>query len=517
MKCVYYVTNVSITAYRWQANTVTDAVRFNNTPEGLSQVTEWATQHANFQTSILCDVIEEEFTQIQMPNISRGDFKLVMQRKLKHAFRDTPYRLSRKQSADNANKNSINVTFSAITNPDLISGLLKVLAQLKIPVDGIYSPACLTSLLLSKVKCESQYNLLISQQDNNHMRLSFVDYTELKSSRLSNIDYDTGQAYYLQVRDQIIKNQRYLKRMQLLPQTEDPTVYVIGEAGLEEECQKVFTEQFQDNYQYIPIHELCEATGLRNSIRANQADMLFVQLLCSNRTLKNYAPPIDKKYYYLNNANKLLKVATLAGIILGASSSIYNVLAGLQHTVSGDQALKNQSALNQVLTHTKKSLPHSNVSASEMRALVYAGRELRAIKTDPGFLMVSISKMLETFRNIDVDELSWKNTNQLPPQLRKGEQTQDENDGNPRKPFLLVKIKGHIAKFNGNFPSAQRQIRSLMDQMRKTGQYSEVHAIKMPVNTNSNSSISGNSGSSQDDFRAEFTVILIKRSKDNKS
>ncbi len=516
MKYVYYVTNLTLTAYRWQANTITDAARFKNNSTGMEQLSKWISQQKPYPSMILCDVIEEEFSQSQVPRTSGNNLKLILQRKLKQAFRDTPFRLYRRQKTEKKGKHNINVNFSAITNPDLLKELLLVLEKYQIPVSGIYSPASLSSDLFKKIKSHSHYNLLVSQQDNHHMRLSFCEHYELHSSRLSTTDYTADTAYYREVCNEADKNIRYLKRIQLLPQSESPDIYIIGEAGMEDYCHDAFKQQYQGNYHYLPIHKLCKTTGLKNTIRANQIDMLYVHLLCTSSSSENYAPPAEKKYHYLNNANKLFRVATVAGLILALSSSIYNVMKGMELTAAYKEESKLRSVLLHHLSLAKKSIPASQVSATEMKAFVEAEQQLQTLKTDPIKIMTGTSQLLNSFNNIKVNEFSWKVTTQLPG-ARRNQNLRPIGVITSNKHYQLITIKGHLIDFNGNYHSAQRYIRSLLKKIRDTGDFSQVLAIKMPVNISSRSSITGQSGSGHDIKKAEFTLILVTTALRNKS
>ncbi|VAW79259.1 hypothetical protein MNBD_GAMMA12-448 [hydrothermal vent metagenome] len=516
MKYVYYVTNLTLTAYRWQANTITDAVRFKNNSAGIQQLAEWVSQQTPYPSMILCDVIEEEFTQSQVPHTSGNNLKLILQRKLKQAFRDTPFRLYRRQKTEKKGKHKINVNFSAITNPDLFKELLRVLEKYQIPVSGIYSPASLCSALFRKMKCQSQYNLLVSQQDNHHMRLSFCESFELHSSRLSTTDYSANASYYQEIRNEADKNIRYLKRIQLLPQSESPDIYIIGEAGMEDYCHDAFKQQYQGNYHYLPIHTICKMTGLKNTIRANQTDMLYVHLLCTSSLTENYAPPAEKKYHYLNNTNKFFRAATVAGIMLALSSSIYNVMKGIELTAAYKEESKLRSVLLHQLSLAKKSIPTAQVSATEMQAFVKAEQQLLTLKINPIKIMTGASQILNSFNNIKINEFSWKLTDRLPG-VRKNQNVTPMGVTTTLKYYQLITIKGHLKQFSGNYLSAQRHIRSLLKKMRNTGNFSQVLAVKMPVNISSTSSISGRSGSGHDIKKAEFTLILIKPAPRNKS
>ncbi len=510
MKRVYYVTNLTITAYRWQANTITDAARFTNDDTGLEQLSDWLKEQPCIPGMILCDVIEEEFTQGQVPVASGSDLKKILQRKLKQAFRGTPFRLFRKHKKKPGKKNPLKINYSAITNPGLLTALLEVLEKAKIPVSGIYTPANLTSVLFKKLKCQTQYNLLVSQQDSQHMRLSFCEQEDLISSRLSNTEYVEETAYFLKARNEAEKNQRYLKRMQLLPQAELADVYIIGEAGMEDYCHEAFKEQYQGSYHYLTIHELCKLTGLKNKIRANQIDMLFVHLLCNTRVVDNYSPLKEKKYHYLSNANKVLKFATIAGVVLALSASVYNVMKGMEHAVEQKHENSNLTVLLHNLSLAKKMLPVSSVSASKMRAFVKAGRQLRTFKVDPVGTLSGISETLTNFNKINIDELSWKVTRKLP--LAKGQDKTAPMIGViSNKRYQIITIKGHLIDFDGNYQSAQRNIRSLLVKMRKTGNFIQVQAIKMPVNVDSSSVVSGQSGSGHNVVKAQFTLILVKQ------
>ena len=125
--------------------------------------------------------------------------------------------------------------------------------------------------------------------------------------------------------------------------------------------------------------------------------------------------------------------------------------------------------------------------------------------------MSNISLSLKNFPRISLDSMQWENEASIQKYNRQSAATNKITvKGNPGSRYQIITIAGHVNKFNGDYRTAQALIARFTRGLTKSRKYFHVQALKMPVNTQSHKSLSGNTGKEGDDQKAIFSLILIK-------
>ena len=529
---LFYIAQEQLTAY-WSAGKRLHEDRcFPATAEGYAQFGDYVAQYPDFISRVLVDIVEEEYRNDTIPHVMGKDSLTIQQRKLAQLYHRTPYRgtvIQGRMKPDRATKarRDDKVLLAAITNPEKISPWMAVLADKKIPVSGIHSLSSLGQVLLKKLKIQQQNVLLISAQQGNTIRQTFLQDRMLKISRSSVVAAAVQDDYALFIQQEAQKNKRYLHRLQLLPHTASLDVYVICNA---DEVQSL-TAQCPDSdalhFHFVPVDEAAARIGLKAQLHASQCEQLYIHLLADHAPKLNYAAAEERRYYFMRQARKALVAAS---VVLVLASAVWGGMTVMEGLALRDQIAGIQQQTRNVREGYKylaAKLPKTDIQPLEMQYVVHIARLLQQYKTNPQLMMVSLSDGLKKFTNLEVDEIEWQSSstpvidgesNDNGEYAAAGAEEQDAPapEVTQKQSYQIASIKGKLNPFDGNYQRAFRAVDNFVSALRSDKSFVHVEAVHYPLDIASDSTLLVNSGKEARGSQAQFEIRAVLQVGDGK-
>ena len=185
MHIVLLLTHTHLSALAATPHGAKPLMIFMHNSEGEALFARFAAdyQHAIFY--LLTDLVEEDFQFDLIPHLSRKDQSQLLKRKLDQLFRATPYRRAviqgKKEQQDR-------VQISALTSRELIDRIVADLNTARCALQGVYSVALLTEVIVKKLRMEVPHLLLMSSPCAGTLRQSYFTLAGLQFSRLGAFD-----------------------------------------------------------------------------------------------------------------------------------------------------------------------------------------------------------------------------------------------------------------------------------------------------------------------------------------
>ena len=133
--------------------------------------------------AIIVDMTDEEHVQETVPRLGRRDQRVMVERKLARAFPRTLLRAALIQNRNLRDQGANDVFLSGLMRPEPVLQLLQHLADAKLPVAGVYTPALLTEQLLDAQARASEGLLLVLRRANGRLQHSYFRHGRLAGSR----------------------------------------------------------------------------------------------------------------------------------------------------------------------------------------------------------------------------------------------------------------------------------------------------------------------------------------------
>jgi len=213
---IFYITTRQLTVYQWDGKVLHAEQPFDIMADGQNIFAGYLEKSPDIISTVLVDIIEEEYRNETIPHVIGSDSKAVQERKLAQVFRQTPYRACQIQGREKKGRKDDRVLLAALTNIETLGPWLQAIDKFKVPLAGIYSLPMLAPRFLGQMKIKSPYALLVTEQKNRTLRQTYLHDGKLNISRLVAFTRDSESNYPSFLKTEIEKNQRYLNSLRLL-------------------------------------------------------------------------------------------------------------------------------------------------------------------------------------------------------------------------------------------------------------------------------------------------------------
>ena len=228
----FYVTQGSLSVWTDGTSNPDKSVVFADSDEGLSQFDAYLAQHAEQESFMVIDVIEEEFAPDAMPKLGMRDRGSLVQRRLQRKFPRTNYRLAVYHGKQARDSNEALVVHSAITNHELLDPWLQIILRHQTPLTGVFSVPLMAGNLLSRFYKKPDPVLFLTQHQQRKLRQVFLHNGHVRSARLSQSPATTDEEYPAFIVTEINRSRRYLERTRQLSGMEQLVVCFVADDHL---------------------------------------------------------------------------------------------------------------------------------------------------------------------------------------------------------------------------------------------------------------------------------------------
>ena len=410
MRHFLYLTNTRLVSLVAQGKRIVARREFAVSGAGAAAFEAYLANLRDTRTHLFVDLAEEDFRLDTIPHVGAGDRQAILNRKLTQIFRNTPYRHALLQGREGEGRRDDRVFYTAITNPDLLRPWLEMLERLHVPLEGIYSAAVFSGVLLEELDLAFAHTLLVTFTPGEAMRQSYLRDREIKFSRLTPIDLEEGQSLGTMIAEETTRTWQYLDSLRNFGPDDRLEVCILVHSSDRRVIEPELRDFAQLQYRLLDIEEVALKLGLKPAPLDSTCEEVMVHLFLLTKPDNHFASEEIRRFATLRRARIALNQA--AGVVLAASLAWAGwMLAPAFKLSEADVRVAQQvSALDREYDDIMKSLPSFGVGGSTMRdAVAFYNGSIRGFPTLTSFL-VPVSGALRDHPTIRLTQLAWMAT-----------------------------------------------------------------------------------------------------------
>lgn len=520
-----------MTVFYWHRKKLTGACSFESTDEGFSKFEQYLNASAKTPSSLLLDVIEEDFRKEVIPHVYGRDRKAVISRLMDRHYRSSrQYTYSQLQARQKTGRKDDEVLLAAITNPELVRVWVRIIEDCDVPLSGILTLPLVSKYLLPVLSAKKGYVLLVSQQVNSNLRQTLFKDGKMLSSRQSVINQDARNISNIgeHARPEIDRTLAFIRNHQQMSETDVINVHILGSDTQIDSLERSFTSGHANNYHIHRLKEINQNLGL-SGLHDKFADSLFAWLaLRKCRIGSHYGDSKEFVRYYYALASKALYAASFVAVIVSLLMIQSNVSDGMSFKKS--TSLLNQRTDNFRRVYNEKYQPHEELF-SNARLMDMAVGMVDQIETNghvtPLDFMLALSKIISNpqIGRVYIDKIEWSTRQRADDAKRKSRRSTESgvefrptNVTSPSEVQHVALITGRIPVGRNDYRESVNKINNIITMLNSSDRIEEVSAIRLPVEVRPEKKFASESIKlteeekiAQNDSRGMFSLKVIMR------
>jgi hypothetical protein len=359
-------------------------------------------QTAKCPTYLLTDLIEEDFRHEIVPYLTGSSRTALLQRKFDQFYRGTPFHQATMLQRQKTGRRDVDMLFSALTNPAHITPWLSIMLAQQTPLAGIYSVPQISAPLIQNHP--SAHLLLISWEKFSGLRQTYFSHHHLQISRLTPVHAEL--MFHDAVVKELARTYQYLKSLSLLPSGQILDVLILCHSSDRDKLLSKLPDDPDMRFEFADIEEVGKQLKIGQRLTDSDASQIFLHQLAAKRPKTHYASAEHTRYHTLWQLRLALNWS--AGVLLLASV-LWATTIVWQSTGDETESLNIQAQriLKQVQQITQ-NFPHTHAPAADMKAGATIMRKLHLYAPVPKTILMSLSKTLDRFPQIELIDLGWQ-------------------------------------------------------------------------------------------------------------
>lgn len=504
-----------VTAGCWRGRRLAECRVFRNDDGGLAAFDEFLTPLAGMPAYIMVNAVEEDYRFETLPHAFGSDRNEMVRRKLRQHYRNSPYVNAWFAGRDTGRRRDDRYLFSALTNPELVSGWLQAVVGRGLPVAGIFLLPMVSSALIGALRIKADNMLLVSQHSGG-LRLTFLREHQFRLSRLTRGDSARGGGHTRFITEEISNTRIYLHALRAARLDEHLTVVLLDR---NDELVEAARDIARDNPSLECIHlgrrELAARLRIEAPLLSLTTDVIFLQLLGRQTPAGNLAPAnVTGGFGRYRMRRAIYAAASIAALSAAGWSGINLWQTALAHA-DRVEAARQTAQLQASYREVTRQFPAAPASAANLQKAVELAQNLRQGARTPEALMGAVSKALETSPGIVIRTLGWRygrtEIEAAGSAARGGAAAAGPPPGSvapSRRQSGL--IEGEVKPFRGDYRSAIETIHAFANRLAQNPAVAEARIIKLPLNIDPALPLSGNTLDSAENIgAADFKVLLV--------
>lgn len=535
---VIYLSGTGVVLYTWDRRHYTPVSGYELPDGDPAALVAYLRQTPAAVVAIVVDVLEEEHNRDTLPRLGRRDQEAMLARKLARVFPRTAYRTAAVQGRLPDDPQTSRILLSGLSKAEHLRTLQALLADARLPVSSVCSPALLSRPLLDKLRPANPADatLVVSRQREGSLRLSFFRGRDLVGSRVMRRSLAAPPGDFARLAKQLEESVRYFDAA-FAPSASNPIdVLLLCEPGVNPAMARAEGMGHEGFRLHVPDPaDAARRLGLRNGIQEGNADLLFVELLRRHTPAGNFAPPEERRYFQLHQLGVFGKAACLAlaaGALLGSALNFAGILGVANETAAV------RASIGDITSQLEASLAgdgYSGADPLEMQRIGTAWQLLQQHAVEPDEILGLVSNAVDANPQVQIEGIEWSPVKALTPaadgdgsgeeqaaspgdesaEFQAGDESladdglQDESATDGQR--VRLTIRGRVEPFDGDYPLAFRGVRTFMASLGADPRVISVKARKEPLDVNPQSTLTGELTPSLTTDKAAFTINVLMR------
>jgi hypothetical protein len=405
-----YLTNTRLVSMTAQGKRIAARREFAVSGAGAAEFEHHVARMAAYPTHFFVDLADEDFRLDTIPHVGAGDRGAIFARKLQQIFRNTPYRHAEMQGREAEGRRDDRVLYTAVTNPEVLRPWLEALERFEVPLEGIYSAAVFSSILLEELDLDFPHTLLVTFTPGEAMRQTYFKNGEIKFSRLTPLDLSEGQGLGAFVAEETMRTWQYLDSLRHFGPDDRLEACVLIHANDRAAVQPELRDFAQLQYRALDIEQASMKLALKPPPLDSTAEEVMVHLYLIHPSPNHFALPEMRRHALFRRARMGLRQASAAILAAGLLWGGWHVFSAMQGADAEQQVEQQLAVVQREHDDIVRSTPSLGVGGSTMRDTVafYNGL-IKPYPALPDFVL-PLSGVLARHPGVRITQLSWMAT-----------------------------------------------------------------------------------------------------------
>lgn len=408
MRHFLYLTNTRLVSLATSGKRIVSRREFAVSGAGATAFERYLAQLAAVPAHFFIDLSEEDFRLDTVPHLGASDREAVLGRKLQQIFRNTPYRHALLQGRETEGRRDDRVIYTAVTNPELLRPWLDMIEKYKVPLEGIYSAAVFSGVLLDELDLLFPHALLVTFTPGDAMRQTYFRDREIKFSRLTPIDLEEGQTLGAMIAEETTRTWQYLDSLRHFGPEDRLEVCVLVHKNDRASIEPALRDFAQLQYHLLDMDEVALKLGLRPPPLDSTAEEVMVHLFLLKRAENHFATPEMRRHATRRSARVGVLAASAAVVGASLAWAGWNLSHVFQASQADERVDHQISAFNRESDEITRTLPSFGVGGATMRdAVTFYNGSLRGFPHVSDFL-VPVSSVLRGYPDVRLSQIAWQ-------------------------------------------------------------------------------------------------------------
>jgi hypothetical protein len=407
VKHFLYLTNTRLVSLVAQGRRIVARREFAVSGAGAQAFEAYLANLRDTPTHLFTDLAEEDFRLDTIPHVGSRDRDAILNRKLVQIFRNTPFRHALPQGRETEGRRDDRVFYTAITNPELLRPWLEMMDRLHVPLEGIYSAAVFSGVLLEELDLIFAHTLLVTFTPGDATRQSYFRDREIKFSRLTPIDLEEGQSLGTMIAEETTRTWQYLDSLRNFGGDDRLEVCILLHPADKRVIEPELRDFAQLRYHLLDIEEVALKLGLKPAPLDSTAEEVMVHLFLLRKAANHFASEEARRYATLRRARNALAGVAAAVVLASLAWTGWTVAPAFKASQADVRVAQQVSSLDREYDEIMKSLPSFGVGGSTMRdAVAFYNGSIRNFPTLTSFL-VPVSGTLRAHPTVRLTQIAW--------------------------------------------------------------------------------------------------------------
>ncbi len=492
MQRVFYVTQGSLRVWQTDASSDRVKVEFSDDDRGLQEFERFLAANPDQSSSMLIDVIEEEFSLDTIPKLGARDRTALLERRGQRKFGRTPYRVSIVGGRSAGKDKELSVVHSAISNHELVDPWLKIILDHHTPLSGIYSVPLMTPPIVKKLFGNSPRMMLVAPHQGGKLRQAFLQDGALRSARLSQGPGVADNAYAQFIVTEAMRSRRYLERTRLLRGTETLQVCIVADVGTAERVQSLVHDDQINRYQFVDPSSAAAKLGCTELRAVDHFEEVYIAAVARSRPKQSYARCGENRYWKMGRIREAIIAAamTTAAVCTVVATVLLSDVWIFRNRISEIQS--QVDFLSETFRRENEKFSPMSADSHEMQLTVDTGNYLLVNRVPVPWVMNQLGAVLGDYPDIQLRKLNWSAESAVterPPQGRRGDASVPVVV--PATQAVSVVLTADITPFDGDMRQAFARIDQLTAGIAARTSFHQTEVLSYPFDASTSAAVSG--------------------------
>jgi hypothetical protein len=514
VKRFFYVTQDFLAVWKAARSSLKEEIRFPGSDEGFRLFSAYLEKTSQELSSMLVDVIEEEFFVDEIPKLSAGDRRGLIERRLSKRFPRTPFRLGIAQGRTGRDTDATGVLYAAITNHELVDPWVEIVTRHKTPLVGVFSVPLLGLELLREFRKPAENSLFLTQHQGERLRQVFVKAGHPLSARLSRIEPAGSAEFGRSLVSEIVQSRKYLERARYLSHSDLLDVYLIADQDTASRAFSDKNNRIDFRAHIIDAKKAAAHFKLSSAIPPGHMEALYLARCIRKKPKHKYELKDRTDYSLLLKIRNASIAVALAGAV--ASSIAIGILFASSLTYrDASQTIESQMMrLEETYRREHDELEPVRADSHEMKLAVDTGDFILRNSLPVEWVMAQVGNVMDDYSDMHIGQLSWEI--EAPASNNDAAAQQRSRQKNAPVPIpeiasVTASLTGEIRPYDGNLRHAFSRIDQLARRFEEKTAFDRVAVTQYPIDARPGSSVSGEVRRRGNSQTAEFSIQLTLR------